>query len=136
MVAILNTNWMIDEDNRIMTEHNVGDIVALKFCQRPGLEPKMNVRVGEIVKISPQKEENPVTIHIYGPFPRKNLATSAHTAGWSPLIITEEGEKLAKDITGTRRSWRGKRVLLGQEFSDYQPISCPQCFSRFLFLSV
>ena len=131
-----NTNWMIDDDNRIMTEHNVGDIVALKFRQRPGLEPKMNVRVGEIVKISPQKEENPVTIHLYGPFPRKNLATSAHTAGWSPLIITEEGEKLAKDITGTRRSWRGKRVLLEQEFSDYQPISCPQCFSRFLFLSV
>ena len=36
--------------------------------------------------------------------------------------MTEEGEKLAKDITGTRRSWRGKRVLLEQEFSDLMPI--------------
>ena len=117
-----NTNWMIDGDNRIMTEHNVGDIVAIKFKQRPGLEPKMNVRVGEIVKISPQNERKPVTIHIYGPFPRRNLTGSAHTAGWSPLIATEEGEQLAKDIRGTRRSRKGKRVLLEQEFSDLMPI--------------
>ena len=55
-------------------------------------------------------------------FPRKNLALGAHNAGWSPLIKTPQGQKLAKDLPTTRRSWRGKRVLQRYTFSDLMPI--------------
>ena len=117
-----NTNWMIDEDNRIIGEHNVGDIVALKFQKRREREANMNVLVGEIIRISNDSEKAPVLIHLFGPYPRKNLAVAAHQAAWSPLIKTDEGEQLAKDISASRRSWKGRRVTIGVQFADLMPI--------------
>ena len=67
-------------------------------------------------------EDMPVTIHMYGPYPRKNLAPAAHKAAWSPRIRTSEGERLAKDLQGSKRAWKGKRILEQFNFEDLLPI--------------
>ena len=109
---------MVDEGNQIIAEHNVGDIVAIKFRKTKDKEARMNVTVGEIVSINSEKDESPVLVHLYGPYPRKNLATAAHKAAWSPRIRTEDGDRLAKDLQGSKRLWKGKRVLEQFKFND------------------
>ena len=68
-----------------------GDIVAIKFIKSRQKEARMNVMVGEIIKNDTTVEEKPVTVHMFGPYPRKNLAAAAHKAAWSPRIKTSEG---------------------------------------------
>ena len=96
----------------------MGDIVALRFKKTERREAKMNIMVGEIVRLDLDSEEKPVLVHKYGPYPRINLATAAHKAAWSPRIRIPEGDVLAKTLGGTRRSWRGKRVVESYKFSD------------------